>query len=80
VRTIVWATGYRRAYPWLRVPVLDHDGEIAHRRGVTSVPGLYVLGMRFQHRRSSHLIGGVAADARQLADRLVDVPILQEAA
>ena len=41
----MWATGYQLAYPWLRVPVLDRHGEIAHHRGVTSVPGLYVLGL-----------------------------------
>ena len=38
IRTVVWATGYRRAYPWLRVPVLDSSGEIRHRGGVTSLP------------------------------------------
>jgi putative flavoprotein involved in K+ transport len=23
IRTVLWATGYRRSYPWLRLPVLD---------------------------------------------------------
>ena len=33
IRTVLWATGYRRAYPWLHVPVLDADGrDPAHRR------------------------------------------------
>ena len=26
--TVVWATGYRRSYPWLKVPGLDDRGEI----------------------------------------------------
>jgi putative flavoprotein involved in K+ transport len=69
--TILWATGYRRAYPWLQVPVLDGAGEIVHDRGATPSPGLYVLGLRFQRRRSSHLIGGVGDDARALADHLI---------
>ena len=64
---VVWATGYRRAYPWLRVPVLDEAGEIVHTRGVTRVPGLYVLGLAYQYRRSSHFIGGVGTDAAFLA-------------
>lgn len=65
---VVWATGYRRRYPWLRVPgVLDEHGEMIHRRGVTQVPGLYVLGLAYQHRRSSHFIGGVGRDAETLA-------------
>jgi putative flavoprotein involved in K+ transport len=67
IGTIVWATGYRRAYPWLRVPVLDDSREIAHRRGVTAARGLYVLGTRFLHRRDSHFIGGVGRDAAYVA-------------
>ena len=63
IRTVVWATGHRRAYPWLRVPVLDARGELRQRRGVTPVPGLYVLGQRFQHHRNSNFVGGVGRDA-----------------
>src|SRR5262249_40625362 len=50
VSSVVWATGYRPWYPWLNVPVLDADGRIRHRRGVTDVPGLYAMGLRFQYR------------------------------
>jgi putative flavoprotein involved in K+ transport len=71
ISTIVWATGYCRAYPWLRVPVLDARGEIRQVRGVTPVPGLYVLGQRFQHFRSSNFIHGVGRDAAFVADHLV---------
>ena len=72
ISTVIWATGYRRAYPWLHVPVLDPDGEIVHRRGVTPVDGLYVLGLKFQHRRSLHFIGGVGADAAFVARNVLD--------
>jgi putative flavoprotein involved in K+ transport len=70
IRTVVWATGYRRSYPWLRPPVLDSSGEIRQRRGRTPVPGLYVLGQRFQHYRSSNFIGGVGRDAASVADHI----------
>jgi putative flavoprotein involved in K+ transport len=70
VATVIWATGYRRSYPWLRVPVFDEDGEIVQRRGVTPVDGVFVLGLRFQHRRKSHFIGGVGEDAAFLAELL----------
>ena len=50
---MVWATGYRRRYPWLQVPVLDGRGNIAHRGGFTAAPGLYVLGMQFLRRNSN---------------------------
>ena len=49
-------------------------GEIRQRRGVTAVPGLYVLGQRFQHRRSSNFIDGVGRDAAFVADHLAAAP------
>ena len=70
VTTIVWATGFTRSYPWLRVPVLDARGEIVQRRGVTPEPGLYVLGQRFQHRLDSNFIDGVRHDAAYVAGHI----------
>src|SRR5262249_5199221 len=70
IETVVWATGYRRAYPWLRVPVLDESGEIVHDGGFTTQFGLYVLGMNFQRRRNSSFIDGVGADARIIAEHI----------
>jgi len=67
ISSIVWATGYRRDYSWLHVPVLDAAGEIEHRRGITPVRGLYALGLKFQSRKTSHQVSGVARDARFLA-------------
>jgi putative flavoprotein involved in K+ transport len=70
VGAVVWATGYTRPYPWLQVPVLDQRGEIRHRRGVTPVPGLYVLGQRHQHRGDSNFIDGVRHDAAYVAGHI----------
>jgi putative flavoprotein involved in K+ transport len=71
IKTVLWATGFRRSYPWLRVPVLDARGEIRHNGGITSAPGLYVLGLQFLRRRKSSFIDGVAQDARELTEHLV---------
>ena len=72
IRTILWATGFERRYPWLKVSVLDEHGEIRHELGVTSEPGLYVLGMRFQRTKGSNLIDGVGRDAEELSKHLVE--------
>jgi putative flavoprotein involved in K+ transport len=71
ITTVIWATGFRRDYPWLRVPVIGDDGEIRQRRGVTPVPGLYIVGRRFQHRRDSDFIDGVRHDAVAVADHII---------
>ncbi|HSD19871.1 MAG TPA: NAD(P)/FAD-dependent oxidoreductase [Anaeromyxobacter sp.] len=70
IRTVMWATGYRRSYPWLRVPVLDERGEIRHVGGITPAPGLYVLGLQFLRRRNSSFLDGVGEDAAALVDHL----------
>jgi putative flavoprotein involved in K+ transport len=70
VRTIIWATGYRRDYSWLHVPALDTGGELVHQEGVTRIRGLYALGLKFQRRRASHFIGRVGADAAFIAGEI----------
>ena len=71
IHTVIWATGYRRSYPWLRVPAFDFRGEITHKDGVTPVRGLYVLGLNFQRRRNSSFIDGVGDDAQVIANEIV---------
>ena len=71
IRSVVWATGHRPHFPWLHVPVLDAGGAVEHRGGVTAVPGLYVVGMRWQTRRSSTFIDGVRHDAHAVVDHLL---------
>jgi putative flavoprotein involved in K+ transport len=70
ISTVLWATGYGRSYPWLDEPVLDAHGEITQREGVTAVPGLYTLGLRFQRTRKSHFLGGVGDDAAAIVRAL----------
>jgi putative flavoprotein involved in K+ transport len=67
IRTVVWATGFRRNYRWLHVPVLDASDEIIHSGGVTPSPGLYVVGLRFLRRRDPSFIAAVSADVIEVA-------------
>jgi putative flavoprotein involved in K+ transport len=70
VGVVVWATGYRSDYSWIQIPGVVREGHVAHRRGVTEVPGLYFLGLSWQHTRGSALLGFVNDDAAYLADRI----------
>lgn len=74
VDAVVWATGFRPDYSWLDLPVVDARGQIRHRRGVTDVPGLYFLGLSWQHTRGSALLGWVADDAAFIASE-IDKPL-----
>jgi putative flavoprotein involved in K+ transport len=73
VTTVIWATGFRPDYSWLHIPGVADGGRITHRRGVTEVPGLYFLGLSWQHTRGSALLGFVHDDAAYLADRIAAV-------
>ena len=67
VDAVVWATGYAADHAWIDVPVYDDEGRIRHRRGVTDVPGLYFVGLSWQHTRGSALLGFVGDDAGFIA-------------
>lgn len=70
VDAVIWATGYRSDYSWVKLPALGPDGRVQHRRGVTDVPGLYFLGLTWQYTRGSALIGWVKDDAEFIAEQI----------
>jgi putative flavoprotein involved in K+ transport len=70
VETVIWATGFRTDHSWIDVPVFDAHGRAVHRRGVTESPGLYFLGLSWQHTRGSALIGWVGDDAEHIAQHI----------
>jgi len=72
---IVWATGYRSDYSFIDVTgAIDAAGAPVHERGVSPVPGLYYLGLPWQHTRGSALLGFVGDDAAHLAEHIAASP------
>lgn len=65
--TVVWATGFALDHSWIDVPVFDQAGRVMHKRGVTRSPGLYFVGLSWQHTRGSALLGWVKDDAEYIA-------------
>jgi putative flavoprotein involved in K+ transport len=71
VEAVIWATGFRVDHSWVEVPALfDDAGRLIHRRGVTDSPGLYFLGLSWQHTRGSALLGWVKDDAEHIAHQI----------
>ncbi|UJA21829.1 NAD(P)-binding domain-containing protein [Thermoleophilia bacterium SCSIO 60948] len=70
VNAVVWATGFRSDYSWLEVDAFDAEGKPDHRRGVSSEPGIYFLGLPWQSRRGSTFIFGVWHDAKHVAEHI----------
>jgi putative flavoprotein involved in K+ transport len=68
---VIWATGFTADHTWIDIPdATDERGRILHQRGVTPSPGLYMLGLTWQHTRGSALLGWVGNDAAFLAGQI----------
>jgi putative flavoprotein involved in K+ transport len=72
ITTVIWAMGYRPDLEWVGLPFLDTDGYPIQRRGVTRVPGLYILGLDWLHTARSGLFTGVGEDAAYLAAQIAE--------
>jgi putative flavoprotein involved in K+ transport len=70
VSTVVWATGYAYDFGWVNVPVLNARSEPVHRQGMTNVPGMYFLGLRWLSNFKSSLLSGIGEDAARLANHI----------
>jgi len=71
IGSIVWCTGFDTDYSWVDVPAFDGRARPVHDRGVTGVPGLYLVGLPWLHTWGSGRFSGIARDAEYLADLVV---------
>ena len=71
ITSIVWATGYALDFDWIKIEsAFDDNGRPKHHRGVSTMDGLYFLGLSWLSRRASAFIWGVWHDAYYLAQHI----------
>ena len=70
ITSIVWFTGYRFDFNWVKVPVLSAGGAPVQTRGVTACPGIYFLGLHWMHTFKSGQLPFVGEDAAYVADHI----------
>ncbi|MDI3403588.1 flavin-containing monooxygenase [Streptomyces cavernicola] len=70
VTSIVWATGFATDHSWLEVDAFDANGRPDQRRGVSTEPGVYFVGLPWLSRRGSSFIWGAWHDAKYIADHI----------
>ncbi len=70
ITAVVWSTGYAANFRWVELPAFDGKGYPTHQRGVTTVPGLYFVGLPWLYTWGSGRFSGVARDANFIADHL----------
>jgi putative flavoprotein involved in K+ transport len=70
IGTIIWATGFRYGFDWIKLPILDGDGTPIQTRGATAFPGVYFLGLHWMHTFRSAILAFVGRDAAHIADQI----------
>ena len=70
VGSVIWCTGFTAEFDWIHAGVTDENGRPIHKRGISSVPGIYFLGFPWLHSRKSGIIHGIDEDARFVAEAI----------
>jgi putative flavoprotein involved in K+ transport len=70
ISVIIWATGYALDYQWIDAPILDDLAYPPNVRGVASIPGIYFLGLLWQHSQASASLVGPEFDGPHLVETM----------
>ncbi len=70
IGSIVWTSGYRPAFDWIDIPVLDEFGLPRQTAGTTAVPGLAFVGTPWLVDMGSANLIAVVRDAREVVAAL----------
>lgn len=71
IRTVIWSTGYRQDFSWIRVPgVLATNGAPHQRQGVSPVPGVYFVGLHRMWEAGSGTLLGCGWAATNVAEHV----------
>ncbi|MGA8924534.1 MAG: FAD-dependent oxidoreductase, partial [Candidatus Dormiibacterota bacterium] len=70
VGTVIWTSGYRPDYRWVKAPVFDEMGFPIQVAGRTNVAGLYFVGVHWLTNNSSSILYGVGEDAKVVARQI----------
>ena len=70
VSTIIWATGYALDHGWIDAPLVDRTGYPRNTRGVSPIPGLYFVGLLWQHSQASASLLGPTLDIPYLLEAM----------
>jgi len=72
IKNIIWATGYKNNFDWIKLDIFDETGKLEHNNGVSKEKGLYFLGLPWLSMRGSSFIWGVWKDAKYLAEHIAN--------
>ncbi len=72
IKHIIWATGYKHNFDWIKLDIFDEKGKPRHNNGISIEKGLYFLGLPWLSMRGSSFIWGVWKDAKYLSEHIAN--------
>jgi putative flavoprotein involved in K+ transport len=75
ISTVLWTSGYRPAFGWIELPVLDEFGLPRQQDGATDVPGLAFVGTPWLVDMGSANLIAVARDAETVVRRVTSARV-----
>ena len=78
INAVIWSTGFRADFSMVDVPVFNGSGYPSHHRGVTAVPGLYVLGLGWLWTWGSGRFSGIAQDAEHVVETIAKAFLVRQ--
>jgi putative flavoprotein involved in K+ transport len=71
IGSVIWTSGYRPEYGWVKFPIFDDMGFPIQTDGRTRVPGLYFMGVHFMRKLKSSILHGVGEDAQVVTEQIL---------
>ena len=68
LKSIIWATGFRYNFDWVKMKLIDQKGHPIQKRGITKHLGLYFMGLQWMHTSKSAQFIGVGEDAEYIVE------------
>ena len=75
-KCIIWATGFRYDFNWIKLDITDEKQVPIQKRGVTKYKGLYFMGLQWMHSAKSAQFIGVAEDAEFIVNDMITKKII----
>ena len=72
IGSVIWTSGYRPDYRWVKFPVCDDMGFPITSDGHSQVPGLYFVGVHWMRKAKSAILYGVGEDAEVVSRQVIE--------
>jgi len=72
IQTIIWTTGFRGNFNYIKLPAFDNEGNPKHQNGISDIEGLYFIGLPWMRSRKSSTLLGLSEDAEFIAGKVFE--------